>query len=91
MGEANALVEDGGVVRPYVDSALRHNKKRYPTFLRQLRSRGMLKFVERAKARAGVFVWKSSKTKLRWIIDVRPGNMFFKTPPSVALCSSESC
>ena len=74
-----------------MDSALRHNKKRYLTFLRQLRSWVMLNFVERVKARVGMFfVWKSSKTKLRWIIDARPGNMFFKTPPLVALCSSET-
>ena len=31
-----------------------------------------------------------AKTKLSWIIDARPGNMFFKTPPSVALCSSDT-
>ena len=53
--ETRALVEDGGVVRPSMDSALRHNKKRYLTLLRQLRSRGMLNFVEQAKARAGEF------------------------------------
>ena len=54
--ETRALVEDGGTIKPYMDSALRHNKKRYLTFLRHLRSRGMLKFVERAKARAGFFL-----------------------------------
>ena len=49
----------------------------------------MLNFVERPKARAGVFfVWKSARMKLRWIVDVRPGNMIFKAHPSVALCSS---
>ena len=32
MEETDALVEDGGAVRPYMDSALRHNKKRYLTF-----------------------------------------------------------
>ena len=37
--ETNTLVEDGGVVKPYMDSVLRHNKKRYLTFLRQLLSR----------------------------------------------------
>ena len=47
--ETRALVEDGGVVRPYMDSALRHNRKRYLTFLRQLRSRDVLKFVEQAR------------------------------------------
>ena len=89
--ETNALVDDGGVVKPHMDSALRHNKKRYLTFPRQLLSRGMLNFVERAKSCAGVFfVWKSSKTKLRCIIDATPGNMFFKVPPSVGLCSSET-
>ena len=51
-----ALFEDGGVVKPYMDSALRHHKERYLSFLRQLRSKGMLKFVERAKAQAGVFL-----------------------------------
>ena len=85
MEVTKALVGDGGVVRSYMDSALKYNKKRYLTFLRQLLSRGMLNFVERAKARAGVFfVWMSSKTKLRWTFDARPGNMFFKAPPSVA-------
>ena len=39
-----------------MDSALRHHKERYLTFLRQLRSKGMLKFVEWAKAQAGVFL-----------------------------------
>ena len=59
MDEANALVEDSGVVRANMDSALMHNKKRHLTFLRQLRSRGMLKFGERGTARAGVFfVWR---------------------------------
>ena len=89
--KGSALVEDGGVVRPNMDSALRHNKKWCLTLLRQLLSRGMLNIVERTKARAGVFfVWKSAKTKLRWIIDARPGNLFFEAPPSVALCSSET-
>ena len=36
------------------------------------------------------FVWKSSKTKLRCIFDAKPGNMFFKIPSSVGLCSSET-
>ena len=89
--ETRAHVEDGGVVSPYMDSALRHNRKRYLTFLRQLRSRGILNFVEQAKAHAGVFfVWKSFKTKLRFIIDARPGNMFYKFLPAVGLCSSET-
>ena len=89
--ETRSLVEDGGVARPCMDSALRHNKKRYLTFLRQLRSRSMLDFVERAKAWAGVFfVWKSSETTLRFIIHARSGNMFFKVPPAVGLCSSET-
>ena len=70
-----------GVSQPFMDSAFMHNKKRYLIFLQQLRSRGILNFVERANSRAGVFfVWKSSKTELRWIIDARPGNMFFKAP-----------
>ena len=75
-----------------MDSALRHNRKRYLAFLRQLRSRGVLKFVEQAKAHAGVFffVWKSSENKLRFIIDARPGNMFFKALPAVGLCSPET-
>ena len=47
--ETNALVEDGGVLKLYMDSVLRHNKKRYLTFLRQLLSRGMLNFVERTE------------------------------------------
>ena len=53
--ETRALVEDGGAVKPYMDSTLRHNRKRYQTCRRQLRCRGMLNFVELAKARAGVF------------------------------------
>ena len=89
--EIRALVEDGGVVRPDMDSALSHNRKRYLTFLRQLRSRGVLKFVEQAKAHAGMFFfWKSSKNKLRFIIAARPGNMFFKALPAVGLCSPET-
>ena len=48
-------LKTGGVVKPYMDSVLRHNKKRYLTFLRQLLSGGMLNFVEWAKTLAGVF------------------------------------
>ena len=61
--ETRALVEEDGVVRPYMDSALRHNRKRYLTFLRQLRSRGVLKFVEQAKAHAGVCFLSGSLLK----------------------------
>ena len=32
-------------------------------------------------------MWKSSKTKLRYIIDARPGIMFFKILRSVGFCS----
>ena len=35
-------------------------------------------------------MWKSSRTKLRCIVDATPGNMFFKVPLSVAWCSSET-
>ena len=89
--ETRALFEDGGVVKPYTDSALRHHKKRYLTFLRQLRSKGMLKFVEAGKGPGWrVFVSKSPKTKSRFIIDSRLGNGFFKVPSAVKLCSSET-
>ena len=53
--ETRALVEDGGAVKPYIDSTLRHNKKRNQTCRRQLWCRSMLNFVDLAKARAGVF------------------------------------
>ena len=56
-------LKTGGVVKPYMDSVLRHNKKRYLTFLRQLLSRGMLNFVEWAKTLAGVFFLCGSRRR----------------------------
>ena len=35
-------------------------------------------------------MWKSSKTKVRCIIDAKPENMFFNIPPSVGMCSPKT-
>ncbi|CAJ1441652.1 unnamed protein product [Effrenium voratum] len=44
----------------------------------------------RDEARAGLFfVHKSDKKKIRLIVDARPANRIFRSPPSVRLCTAE--
>ena len=69
---------------------MRSNKKNYRLLIQKLHSIGYLRFTQSPKAHAGMFfVHKSDKKKIRLIVDARPANQIFRSPPSVQLCTSE--
>lgn len=66
---------------PYMDPALR-DRKNYKALIEKLHGLGYLRFTRTPKARAGIFfVHKSDKKKIRLIVDARPANQMFKSPP----------
>ena len=83
-------VPQEGLIKPYWDPLLRSNKKNYRLLIQKLHSIRYLRFTQSPKAHAGMFfVHKSDKKKIRLIVDARPANQIFRSPPSVQLCTSE--
>ena len=78
-------------IKPYWDPALKGNRKNYRTLMQRLHKIGYLRYTTfKPLARAGMFfVHKSDKKKIRLIVDARPANQLFHSPPSVQLCTSE--
>ena len=80
-----------GEVRVHTDAKLKHNRKEYRRFVAKLASIGLLRFTTKPKERVGCFfVWKKGRKAIRMILDARKSNRWFKEPPPVKLCSSES-
>ena len=72
------LADDAGAaegIEPYWDPALRFNKKNYNNLVLRLRKIGYFQYTTQPKCKVGIiFVWKSSRTRLRMITDARMSN-----------------
>ena len=78
------------LITPYWDPLLKNNKSCYKALIKKLHSIGYLRYTRKPMARAGIFfVHKSDKKKIRMIVDARPANQLFGSPPGVQLCTSE--
>ena len=85
-----ASAVDGSEVVPYWDPKLKYNRKAYNGLVKRLADIGYFTFTTQPACEVGVFfVWKSSKTKLRMIIDARKANQMFREPPGVSLMTGE--
>eukprot|EP00438_Fugacium_kawagutii_P005650 Skav219567 [mRNA] locus=scaffold886:113683:117079:- [translate_table: standard] len=77
------------VVVPYYDPALKIDKN-YRSIIQKLHDIGYLRYTRSPKAHAGMFfVHKSDGKKIRLIVDARPANQMFRSPPGVELCTAE--
>ena len=77
---------------PYWDMALKRSHRKFIRLMRALLRIGLVRALPRGAAleSAGLFfVHKAKKKSLRLIIDARRANARFRTPPGVALCTSE--
>ena len=71
------------------DPFLANSRKRYATFIKVLKRRGLVGFTRQPKEFVGVFfAWKKSG-KLRLILEARAANRTVRDPPHVDMLSSE--
>ena len=72
------------LIKPYWDPALKSSRKNYRCLMQRLHKIGYLRYTFKPLARAGMFfVHKSDRKKIRLIVDARPANQLFHSPPSV--------
>ena len=76
----------------YIDPALKHNRSKYVSFIRQMQKRGMIRFkIGTPKSvNLGVFCVAKKKGSLRLIVDTRFLNSVFKDPPKTDLPTANS-
>ena len=72
--------------KPHWDPRLL-SRKRYTSFINQMRSRGLVDFRADIKQQVGVFCVSKKSGKLRLIIDARLANLHFSDPASLGLCT----
>ena len=85
--------DDGSVdIQPYIDPILKHNKKEYAGFLKELQLRNMIKFkrVDGYGSQLGIFFVKKKSGQLRLIFDTRKLNQQFIEPPHTDLPSADA-
>ena len=90
LAEANSLIHELNI-QPYNDPQLKHNSKVYSDFLRELHSRGLLRWRRATKGergKLGIFFVEKKGGKLRLIFDTRLVNCFFRTPVHTKLPSA---
>jgi len=73
----------------YTDPALTRDPRVYARFVRDLKKRGLVRFVHKAHSRVGLFFVKKKSGQLRLIIDARRPNDLFDEPPGVDMVTSE--
>eukprot|EP00971_Amphidinium_carterae_P019267 379259-Amphidinium_carterae.1 len=76
------------ILEPYVDAVLRKSKKKYQDFVAMLVEKQLVIFSDRCKAKAGVFFVAKKNDDLRMVIDARPANRLFTTPPGVNMATA---
>ena len=75
----------------YMDPVLKHSPKLYHRFIKDLHSRGLIRYSRTPKGQCTVFfVRKKDTGSLRMIVDARGVNRECRSPPSVKLASPES-
>ena len=77
-----------GEPRFYVDPALK-SRRRYVQFIRKLWRVGLVSFSRTFRCRIGVFAVAKKNGKQRLILDARPVNRLFVSPPGVDLLTGE--
>lgn len=58
LDEVKGIIEEQGEICPYMDPVLKRNYRSYLSFLRNLRSRGLLRFTRHPEEMVAVFVAK---------------------------------
>ena len=84
------IIEEQGEICPYMDPVLKRNYRSYLSFLRNLRSRGLLRFTRHPEEMVAVFFVAKKDGSLRMVIDARRTNRRFISPRAVDLCTSET-
>ena len=83
-----------GLVKPYTDPILKHNKQEYAGFICELYKRNMIRFQvcgeHQQHPALGIFFVKKKNGKQRLIFDTRVLNQKFIDPPSTDLPSADS-
>ncbi|CAK0908464.1 unnamed protein product, partial [Prorocentrum cordatum] len=88
--EAQLDRETNGEIKIYTDPLLAHSRRRYSTFVKDLRRKGLVGFSREPKEFVGVFfVWKKERASMWMALDCRRSNQRFVTPPGVELLSTE--
>ncbi|CAK0862261.1 unnamed protein product [Prorocentrum cordatum] len=82
--------ETNGEIKIYTDPLLANSRRRYSTFVKDLKRKGLVGFTRDPKEFVGVFfVWKKERASMRMVLDCRRSNQRFVTPPGVELLSTE--
>ncbi|CAK0865318.1 unnamed protein product [Prorocentrum cordatum] len=77
-------------VTPYFDPPLKRSANTCRQFIADLHRRGLIGWTRRPRCQVGLFfVEKDGGQRLRLILDARPGNLLFESPPGVALLNAE--
>ena len=88
--EWGRVLEEGDLVRPYMDERLQKDQKLYVSFVQDLHAKGMISFTSRPREIAPPFFVKKKNGRLRLILDCRAVNKRFKKPPPLALGAGTS-
>ncbi|CAK0791762.1 unnamed protein product, partial [Prorocentrum cordatum] len=79
-----------GEIKIYTDPLLANSRRRYSTFVKDLKRKGLVGVTRDPKEFVGVFfVWKKERASMRMVLDGRRSNQRFVTPPGVELLSTE--
>ncbi|CAK0852231.1 unnamed protein product [Prorocentrum cordatum] len=82
--------ETNGEIKIYTDPLLANSRRRYSTFVKDPKRKGLVGFTRDPKEFVGVFfVWKKERASMRMVLDCRRSNQRFVTPPGVELLSTD--
>ncbi|CAK0898545.1 unnamed protein product, partial [Prorocentrum cordatum] len=82
--------ETNGEIEIFTDPLLANSRRRYSTFVKDLRRKGLAGFTREPTEFVGVFfVWGKERASMGMAIDCRRSNQRFVTPPGVDLLSTE--
>lgn len=84
--EWGEVVEQGVRVKPYMDTILQHDSRKYQEFVHDLYKRGMVHFTDRPKDRITPFF----VLRLRLVLDCRAVNQRFRDPPALKMAAGST-
>jgi hypothetical protein len=88
--EFGQLMEDGDLIRPYMDVVLQNDSNQYQQFVRDLHDKGMIDFTDHPADLVTPFFVRKKNNRLRFILDCRQVNRRFQSPPPLALAAGSS-